>query len=102
MLLAGLLLGGARAGRACDICGYFMGITPDDNQSGFSLMHRYRIFNGYPLLGQPAQFRPSGANVLFPSGLNSDNGYVHSHHGDPTDFEVFRVVELRVKYLLFR
>lgn len=102
LLLSGMLLGGARAGWACDICGCFMGITPYDNQSGFSLMHRYRIFNGYPLLGQPAQFRPSGANVLFPSALNSDNGYAHSHRGDPTDFEAFRVIELRGKYFLSR
>ncbi|MGI4885239.1 MAG: hypothetical protein ACRYFR_09800 [Janthinobacterium lividum] len=102
LLLGLLLLGGARAGRACDICGCFMGITPYDNQSGFSLMHRYRIFNGYPMLGQPAQFRPSGANIFLPSALNSDNGYVHSHHGDPTDFEAFRVVELRGKYFLSR
>ena len=46
-ILLGLLLTvGALSGRACDICGCFMGITPYDNQSGFSLMHRYRIFNG--------------------------------------------------------
>ncbi len=95
-----LLLGGARTGRACDICGCFMGITPYDNQSGFSLMHRYRIFNGYPLLGQSPEFRPDGARIAFPTSLNSDNGYVHNHRGDPTDFEAFRVVELRGKYFL--
>ncbi len=102
LILLGLLLAGALPGRACDICGCFMGITPYDNQSGFSLMHRYRIFNGYPLLGQPARFAPAGAHLLLPTSLNSDDGYVHSHRGDPTDFEAFRVVELRGKYFLAR
>jgi hypothetical protein len=50
-LLLAVLLASSLASQACDICGCFMGITPYDNQSGFSLMHRYRIFNGYPLLG---------------------------------------------------
>ena len=79
-----------------------MGITPYDNQSSFVLMHRYRIFNGYQALGQGHQFYPSGARQFAPSPLNADNGYQHSHRGDPTDFEVFRVVELRAKYYLAR
>lgn len=102
-LLSGfLLLAAAPSARACDICGCFMGITPYDNQSGFSLMHRYRIFNGYQDLGQSPQFRPDGARIAFPTSLNSDNGYEHDHKGNPTDFEAFRVVELRGKYFLSR
>ena len=102
-ILLGLLLSGLTLpGRACDICGCFMGITPYDNQSGFSLMHRYRIFNGYQALGQSAQFFPPGARPFFPSPLNGDNEYAHSHHGNPTDFEAFRVIELRGKYFLSR
>ncbi|AII50770.1 hypothetical protein [Hymenobacter sp. APR13] len=86
---------------ACDICGCFMGITPYDNQSSFSLMHRYRIFNGYQALGQDPQFFPNGARPLLARPLNgADNDYTHSHKGDPTDFEAFRVVELRGKYFL--
>ncbi|WP_019948466.1 hypothetical protein [Hymenobacter aerophilus] len=101
LLLAALLVGLATpAARACDICGCFMGITPYDNQSGFSLMHRYRIFNGYRALDQSPDFRPDGARIFFPNKLNSDEGYAHSHRGDPTDFEAFRVVELRGKYFL--
>ena len=99
-LLGGLLLLAGPAARACDICGCFMGITPYDNQSGFSLMHRYRIFNGYQEFGQRPHFRPDGARIAFPTSRNSDNGYAHSHHGDPTDFEAFRVLELRGKYFL--
>ncbi len=101
LLLTSLLWGLAGpAAHACDICGCFMGITPYDNQSGFSLMHRYRIYNGYRQLGQSPDFRPTGARIFFPTKLNSDDGYAHSHHGDPTDFEAFRVVELRGKYFL--
>jgi hypothetical protein len=88
--------------RACDICGCFMGITPYDNQSGFSLMHRYRIFHGYQGQGQASQFFPAGARPFFPSSLNSDNGFRHVENGDPTDFEAYRVIELRGKYFLSR
>ena len=101
LLLSGFwLLGAAPIARACDICGCFMGITPYDNQSGFSLMHRYRIFNGYQNLGQSPQFRPDGARIAFPTSLNSDNGYAHNDKGDASDFEAFRVIELRSKYFL--
>ncbi|MFC7668084.1 hypothetical protein ACFQT0_12340 [Hymenobacter humi] len=104
-LLSLLLLGAAlgllpRASRACDICGCFMGITPYDNQSSISLMHRYRIFNGYQQYGHSPRFFPKGARPFFPSPLNGDDGYEHHHSGDPTDFEAFRVVELRGKYFL--
>lgn len=100
LFVAGWLLL-APTGRACDICGCFMGITPYDNQSGISLMHRYRIFNGYQQYSQSPQFFPSGAQPFAPAKLNSsDPAYAHSHKGDPTDFEAFRVLELRAKYFL--
>ena len=102
LLVGAWLLLAPRPGRACDICGCFMGITPYDNQSGLSLMHRYRIFNGYQADGQTPHFFPTGARPFFPSPLNGDNGYAHAHHNDPTDFEAFRVVELRGKYFLAR
>lgn len=89
-------------GWACDICGCFMGITPYDNQSGVSLMHRYRSFNGYQAHGQRSRFFPAGARPFFPSSLNGDDGYNHNHAADPTDFEAFRVLELRGKYFLSR
>ncbi|KUG09780.1 hypothetical protein [Solirubrum puertoriconensis] len=101
-LLATAGLAGALAfdAAACDICGCFMGITPYDNQSSVSLMHRYRVFNGYQHLGQQPRFFPDGARPLFPSTLNTDDNYRHSHLGDATDFEAFRVVELRAKHFL--
>jgi len=95
-----LLLSLGTASHACDICGCFMGITPYDNQSGVSLMHRYRIFNGYRQLGQSPQLFPDGVRPFFPAHFNNDTGYEHSHHGDPNDYEAFRVVELRGKYFL--
>ena len=106
-LLYLLLLGAAffaapRTGRACDMCGCFMGITPYDNQSGLSLMHRYRIFNGYHDYGQTGHFFPAGARPFFPAALNADNGFEHESQGDPTDFEAYRVLELRGKYFLSR
>jgi hypothetical protein len=96
LALSTLPLGAA----ACDICGCFMGITPYDNQSGLALMHRYRIFNGYRQLGQQPRFFPAGVQPVVPRRLNEDAGYQHSHQGDPTDYEAFRVVELRAKYFL--
>jgi len=95
-----LLLLLSPSGYACDICGCFMGIAPYDNQSGISLMHRYRIFNGYRQLGQTPQFFPNNIRPFFPSHFNNDTGYEHSHQGDPTDYEAFRVIELRGKYFL--
>jgi hypothetical protein len=100
LLLAGLLL--SLPGRACDICGCFMGITPYDNQSSVSLMHRYRVFNGYQQFGQSPQFFPRGVRPFVPASLNADDGYQHSHQGDPGDYEAFRVAELRGKYFLAR
>jgi hypothetical protein len=88
------------AASACDICGCFMGITPYDNQSGVSLMHRYRVFNGYQEFGQDHSFFPKGVQPLLPSHPNQDQGYEHDHRGDATDYEAYRVVELRGKYFL--
>lgn len=99
LLLPLLLL--AVAGQACDICGCFMGITPYDNQSGFALMHRYRVFNGYQSYGQQPQFFPAGARPFFSRPLNHvDDDFRHSHKGNPNDYEIYRVVELRGKYFL--
>ena len=88
------------ASQACDICGCFMGITPYDNQSGVSIMHRYRVFNGYQLLGQNHDFFPTGVHPFLPPHPNEDTGYKHNHIGDPTDYEAYRVTELRGKYFL--
>ncbi|KAA9339117.1 transporter [Hymenobacter busanensis] len=100
LFLTAALLLAAPAARACDICGCFMGITPYDNQSSVALMHRYRVFDGYRNLGQQPRFFPDDTRPLFPKQRNADDNYEHSHKGDPTDFEAYRVVELRGKYFL--
>lgn len=100
-LLLALALLLAQTSQACDICGCFMGITPYDNQSSFSLMHRYRVFNGYQEFDQHPRFFPASARPLLAQPLNgADADYSHSHKGDPTDFEAFRVIEMRGKYFL--
>jgi hypothetical protein len=83
---------------ACDICGCFMGITPYDNQSSFALLYRYRSFSGYR--GQDHPFFPGGAKFL---PRKSDvNAPITSHNGDPSDYEVYRALELRGRYFISR
>lgn len=89
------------AARACDICGCFMGITPYDNQSSLGIMHRYRSFSGYKNLGQSPRFFPEGAGIFAPApNKTTDNNY--SHKGNPTDYEAYRVTELRAKYFVHK
>ncbi len=81
---------------ACDICGCFMGITPYDNQSIFSFLHRYISFNGY--VGQKQHFFPDGSQ-FFPAG-NKRDAAITQHKGDASDYEVYRATELRGRYFL--
>ncbi len=83
---------------ACDICGCFMGITPYDNQSTISVLYRYRSFAGHN--GQRHPFFPSGSKLFrFKSDLNAP---ITNHDNNPTDFEVYRTLELRGRYFLSR
>ncbi|MEO6150659.1 MAG: hypothetical protein ABIN95_05390 [Mucilaginibacter sp.] len=84
--------------KACDICGCFMGITPYDNQSSISMLHRYRSFSGY--YGQKHSFFPGGAS-FFPAGNNRD-GLITNHNNNPTDYEVYRATEIRARYFMSR
>lgn len=81
---------------ACDVCGSFFGVTPYDNQSGFSIQHRYRLFSKVNVQGQP--FFPTGAYRL-PQSYNAQHV-----HGAATlsqgDFESFKVIELRGKWFV--
>ncbi|MDQ4140156.1 MAG: hypothetical protein M3142_06490 [Bacteroidota bacterium] len=76
-----------------------MGITPYDNQSSVGVLHRYRSFSGYQALNQDRHFFPKGAGI-FTSGANNGQSGSHSHNGNPTDFEVYRVTEFRAKYFI--
>lgn len=84
--------------QACDICGCFMGITPYDNQSSIALLYRYRSFTGYE--GQKHPLFPDGGKFL--RMRNQLNSPITSHNGDPSDFEIYRALEIRGRYFLSR
>ncbi|MEJ6980173.1 hypothetical protein WG906_06910 [Pedobacter sp. P351] len=81
---------------SCDICGCFMGITPYDNQSNIGVLYRYRSFNGYE--GMNHDLLPSNSNFFIPS--DADGTVPHHHHGDPSDYEIFRTMEIRGRYFI--
>lgn len=83
---------------ACDICGCFMGLTPYDNQSSIGLLYRYRSFNGYS--GQKHQFFPSGSSFFIPR--DKKDAPLTSHNNNPTDYELYRTMEIRGRYFIHR
>ncbi len=91
-----LLMVGILPAKACDICGCYMGITPYDNQSSITLLHRYRSFSGYS--GQKHPIFP-GSSQLF-KFANKTNSPISKHNGNPTDYEVYRATEIRARYFL--
>lgn len=84
------------AANACDICGSYMGITPYDNQSSITLLHRYRSFGGYR--GQKHPIFPQGAQLF--NFNNQTNAPITNHNGNPSDYEVYRATEIRARYFL--
>jgi hypothetical protein len=80
----------------CDICGCFMGLTPYDNQSSFGVLYRYRSFNGYS--GQKHATFPAGSHFFFPT--DSRNAPLTGHNNNPTDYELYRTMEIRGRYFL--
>lgn len=94
-----LLMTISSAGKACDVCGIFMGITPYDNQSSIGLYYRYRAFNGYNTTATSGAFMPDGS-------LRNTQPMLVNHHDDATnvysskDYEVYRTIECRAKYYI--
>ncbi len=86
---------------ACELCGSFMGITPYDNQSQLTLLHRYRVFNGYRNYQETSRFiNPGAYRVLHdPSALPLDSVNTVKNHSSK-DYETYKVIELRGKYFL--
>ena len=86
---------------ACDLCGSFMGITPYDNQSQLTLLHRYRVFNGYRNYQQTSRFLLPGAYKTMhdPSVIPGDSAIETKNHSSK-DYETYKVLELRGKYFL--
>lgn len=84
---------------ACDICGNFMGITPYDNQNQLTLLHRYRVFNGYRNYQQRSVlFIPGAYKTMHNPGAMDSVVEVKNHSA--RDYETFKVIELRGKYFL--
>ncbi|MFL5752601.1 MAG: hypothetical protein ACJ76F_04280 [Bacteroidia bacterium] len=87
---------------ACDICGCFMGITPYDNQSSISFLHRYRSYSGYRVYHQQPYYFPDGSfKTTNPASVfhgNGDTTKLSSYSAK--DFEVYKVYELRLKYFI--
>lgn len=83
---------------ACDLCGSFMGITPYDNQSQVSLLHRYRVFNGYRNYQQTSRFIAPGAykSMHDPMVSGSDSSTIIHNHSSK-DYESYKIIELRGK-----
>jgi hypothetical protein len=86
---------------ACDLCGSYMGITPYDNQSQLTLLHRYRVFNGYRNYQQTSRFLIPGAYKTMhdPSIISGDSATEINNHSSK-DYETYKVMELRGKYFL--
>lgn len=86
---------------ACDICGNFMGITPYDNQSQLTLLHRYRVFNGYRSYQQrSAFFIPGAYKTQHDPGASANDSVIEIKEHSVKDYESFKVIELRGKYFL--
>lgn len=85
---------------SCDMCGAFMGLTPYDNNSQLSFIHRYRVFNGYVNYQQRSSFVIPGAyKTLHDPSLSGDSVITHYNYSSK-DYEAFKVFELRGKYFL--
>ena len=85
---------------ACDVCGNFMGLTPYDNQSLITFLHRYRVFNGYRNYQQIPNFIVPGGyyrTMHNPNGVE-DSALIKNHSSK--DYETYKVFELRAKYFI--
>jgi hypothetical protein len=101
-ILFGLALFFWFSSEACDICGNFMGLTPYNNRNSITLMHRYRVFNGYRDYQQQNHFFPASAyrvaHVEHTNDSLPESMQVHSSK----DFESYKVFELRFKYFVHK
>ncbi|MBK9284229.1 MAG: hypothetical protein IPM51_07885 [Sphingobacteriaceae bacterium] len=85
---------------ACDVCGGFFGILPYDNQSNITLMHRYRLFNGYRTYQQKSTFFPVGAYKTLHGTHTTDS--VKTENYSAKDYESYKVFELRCKFFIHK
>lgn len=83
---------------ACDVCGNYMGITPYDNKSSISFLHRYRVFNGYKNYQTQSHFFPTSAYRTTHGDPLADSAKKMNHNYSSKDFESYKIFELRCKY----
>jgi hypothetical protein len=81
---------------ACDICGAYIGVLPNDNKSSISFSHRYRLFSGY-VSGQGNYF-PSGAYRIPQPATSILHGAMPLDIDSIKDYESFKVMEIRAKW----
>jgi len=86
--------------KACDICGNYMGITPYDNKSSISFLHRYRVFNGYRNYQNTSRFFPHSAYRVAHGDPHSDSLSAGNYAYSSDDFESYKVFECRFKYFM--
>ena len=88
---------------ACDICGNYMGITPYDNKSSISFLHRYRVFNGYRDYQSQSYFFPHSAYKTMHGGdTKTDSILAANKTYSSKDFESYKIFELRFKYFVLK
>lgn len=85
---------------ACDVCGNYMGITPYDNKSSISLLHRYRVFNGYRNYQRQSRFFPPSAYKMAHGDPSVDSLKTTIQNYSSKDFESYKIFELRFKYFV--
>jgi hypothetical protein len=95
-----LVVCSAFSARACDICGAFIGVTPYDNQSGFSFYHRYGLFSHIAAI-QDQPLVPQGAYRIQPS-LSVQHTNNDSAGLQKGDFESYKILELRGKWFVHK
>lgn len=84
---------------ACDVCGCYMGITPNIGKNSFGLYYRYKSYQGYTNVNHNHSLFPkmSDSRSGFSDALHS--GHTHDDYSN-TDYEVIQVAELRGKYFI--
>ncbi len=76
---------------ACDVCGAYMGIMPNEKNNFISVYNRYRAFKGDYF---------TGSNKLFPDGSYFKTEHAGHNTAGISMYEVFRVTELRARYFV--
>lgn len=76
---------------ACDICGTYMGIIPNEKNSYIAIFNRYRAFKGETF---------TGSNAWFPDGAYFKTEHAGHNASGLSMYEVFRVNEVRARYFV--